>query len=247
MTTEINKQNRSIITTKSKIHLNYYYNNINKYPTHNEKLNLCKKLNLTVKNVKIYFQNKRQRQLKKYNKLISTDDLTGEDLTGDDLTGEDLTGADLTGDDLTGADLTGDDLTGNDLIGNDLNSDYLMENENLIDNENLNDTNDDNVLKSILRKEFYFNAYLITYIFENFFKSPLSFQDNFDLAVKYLKSYPKINRDIAMNNIINLMFNTEIHSFILFNPSITFDAACYFAFINISNLHNNILNMVKDK
>ena len=227
MTTEINKQNRSIITAKSKIYLNYYYNNINKYPTHNEKLNLCKKLNLTVKNVKIYFQNKRQRQLKKYNKLISTDDLTGEDLTG--------------------ADLTGEDLTGNNLIGNDLNSDYLMENKNLIDNENLNDTNDDNVLKSILRKEFYFNAYLITYIFENFFKSPLSFQDNFDLAVKYLKSYPKINRDIAMNNIKNLMFNTEIHSFILFNPSITFDAACYFAFINICFLYSTILNLVKDK
>ena len=55
-------------------------------------------------------------------------------------------------------------------------------NKNLNDNENLTVTDDDNVLNSILRKEFYFNAYLITYIFENFFKSPLNFQDNFDLA-----------------------------------------------------------------
>lgn len=217
MTTEINKQSRSIITAKSKTYLNYYYNNINKYPSHNEKLNLSKKLNLTVKNIKNYFQNKRQRQLKKYNKLISND------LTGNDY------------------------LTGNDLNGNDLMEDEnLMNNENLIDNENLGD-NDDNVLNSILRKEFYFNAYLITYIFENFFKSPLSFQDNFDLAVKYLKSYTKINRDIAMNDIRNLMFNTEIHSYILFNPDITFDAACYFAFINICFLYSTILNLVKDK
>lgn len=231
MTTKINKKNRSIITAKSKIHLNYYYNNINKYPTHNEKLDLSKKLNLTVKNIKNYFQNKRQRQLKKYNKLISTDDLTGNDLTGEDLTGNDLIGEDL----------TGEDLTGEDLIGNDLNSDNLM------DNENLTVSDDDNLLNSILRKEFYFNAYLITYIFENFFKSPLSFQDNFDLAVKYLKSYPKINRDVAMNNIKNLMFNTEIHSFILFNPNITFDVACYSAFNNICFLYSTILNLVKDK
>ena len=235
------KKKRWKINDKHKIILDYYFDNVTRFPSSIELNKLAQKFNVTSRRIQVFFQNKRQRSNasngspKKIYKKSKKSTLTNEDYLDiidvftsnnnenylEDEYNELIEHSELAEYNFAEYNFTEcNNLTEEQIILNQ----FAKEEEQIV------------FLKLNLDESLIFKIYFLAFAFKKLFMSTFNYIDNLNLAYYHLQTLNNFQQDLMIKDLINVIIQIEFDKIIYENPHLNNNIAYHLALKSIFDI-----------
>jgi hypothetical protein len=187
--TTTKKWNRWKIDDLTRKHLIQYYENVNKFPNIQEITMLANKFNVTNRNIRVFFQNRRQRSIDIKSPILKTEIMLGNKINfGNNI-----------------------DFTEVSLISNEQIDDYLNEiNEENIILEHFKKEDSEIIFKSMnLEYNKLYKIYILSVALKKLFNKDYDYITNLNLAYYYIENMSDDISDIFVEDLLQNMIYVD--------------------------------------
>lgn len=239
------KKKRWKINDKHKTILNYYFDNVTRFPSSIELNKLAQKFNVTSRRIQVFFQNKRQRS--NASNVSNVSNTTNKNNESPNKKSKKCT---LTNEDYL-------DII--DVFTSNNNENYLEDEYNeLIEQRELagynfseynNLTEEQIILNQFAKEEeqivflklnldenLIFKIYFLAFAFKKLFMSTFNYIDNLNIAFYHLQSLNNFQQDLMIKDLINVIAQIEFDKIIYENPHLNNNIAYHLALKSIFDI-----------
>lgn len=239
------KKKRWKINDKHKTILNYYFDNVTRFPSSIELNKLAQKFNVTSRRIQVFFQNK--RQISNASNASNVSNTTNKNNESPNKKSKKCT--------LTNKDYL--DII--DVFTSNNNKNYLEDEYNeLIEHSELamnnfeecnNLTEEQIILNQFAKEEeqivflklnldesLIFKIYFLAFAFKKLFMSTFNYIDNLNLAYYHLQTLNNFQQDLMIKDLINVIIQIEFDKIIYENPHLNNNIAYHLALKSIFDI-----------
>ena len=244
------KKKRWKINDKHKTILNYYFDNVTRFPSSIELNKLAQKFNVTSRRIQVFFQNKRQRSnASNASNVSNTTNKNNESPNKKSkkctLTNEDYLDIIDVFTSNNNENYLEDEY--NELIEHSELAEYNFAEYNFTECNNL--TEEQIILNQFAKEEeqivflklnldesLIFKIYFLAFAFKKLFMSTFNYIDNLNLAYYHLQTLNNFQQDLMIKDLINVIIQIEFDKIIYENPHLNNNIAYHLALKSIFDI-----------